>query len=148
MKKRKRRYLITYPSALLSPLELFSYFDIFLERQLKKLFDDYDVSMLRIETKCKAITEDNNNVYVEINVPGFEKSEFDINIEDKYINISAKKEIKEEKKEAETAVYLAYRLPSKVDITNAKATYINGMLKITLPKSKEKEDETKQIKIE
>jgi len=75
-------------------------------------------------------------------LPGFKKENIEISIEDRYISIKAERD---EEKEEEGKEYLRRErsygktqrkilLPSEINPDKVKATYINGILDVTLPK--------------
>ena len=89
------------------------------------------------------ITENKGAFSIELAVPGMEKKDFQIDIENGSLTISCKKE-EETKKEEENYTrqefsYNSFRrsfaLPEFVDEENIKANYKNGVLKLALPKN-------------
>lgn len=91
------------------------------------------------------ITETNNAFKLELAAPGLDKEDFNLNIEDKHLKISVKKE-KEEAKEdqkftrrefAYTAFERSFKLSDKVDLTKISATYENGILQVNILKKEE-----------
>lgn len=88
------------------------------------------------------VRERGNEVIVTADMPGVDKNDIKINIKDgNILEISAEKKIEKEQKEqgfvrherAFNRYYRSIALPVPVDKTNAKATYNNGVLEITLP---------------
>jgi HSP20 family protein len=92
-------------------------------------------------------------VTVKMVVPGVEKDQLDISVDDHVLRVKGetKKESEEKKKNYYRqeirygAFERAVRLPSEVDHEHAKADLKNGMLTVTLPKSKA--SKSKQIKV-
>jgi HSP20 family protein len=72
------------------------------------------------------ITEKDNEVVVEVEVPGFKKDQIDISIRGSVIYIHAKKKGKEFTK--------FKKLPAKVEVSRSSATLEDGVLIVTLPK--------------
>lgn len=99
------------------------------------------------------ISENENEHLIEVSAAGFEKDQFNIEMEDNKLTISA--EIKEENSEDNTAKETkkqsyytrrefrsasfkrSFTLPKNVDSENIAASYENGILKLVLPKKAE-----------
>jgi HSP20 family protein len=99
--------------------------------------------------------EDRGKDYrLTVDLPGFNKENVDIQVNDDSIVVNAKKTMEEEEKNKnyirrERAAQTFYRripLPEKVQSDNAKASLNNGSLEVILPKKEPKE--TKKLKIE
>ena len=89
------------------------------------------------------IQETEKEVIVTSELPGMEKDEIEIDVSEDEVEISAEKKYEEEK-EVEEYVHRersyrrfksAFSLPAAVDPKRAKATYKNGVLEVTLPKT-------------
>lgn len=88
------------------------------------------------------VFEDEKNVIVWLEIPGMEKDNFDIAVSDNLLTVSGEKRFEREGSEgryrsfecAYGAFHRSVPLPASVDVDQAKATYRNGILKITLPK--------------
>lgn len=101
------------------------------------------------------IKEEDGKFDVELAAPGFSKKDFDVTIENGYLNISAEKEIsKEETEDNYTRQEFSYnsfskslKLPESVKEDNVKATYKDGILKFNLTK-KEESKKLKPKKVE
>ncbi len=102
------------------------------------------------------ISETDNAYDVELAVPGFNKEDFKVNVEDDVLTISAeekKEETKEEKNYSRREYHYAsftrsFRLPDNAKDDDIKALYTDGMLKLTIPKTTEQVKATKEIKID
>ena len=90
------------------------------------------------------IYEQDNAFFIELAVPGYLKEDFNINLEQQVLSISAA----EKNRESENEKYLRrefgageiskrFVLPKTVDNDNIKADYQNGILKIHIPVKKE-----------
>ena len=100
---------------------------------------------------------DNDNEYVvEMAVPGLKKDDFEINLDNQMLSISAELETtSEESKQNYTRREFGYSsfkrtfsLPETVETDNIKAKYEDGLLKVLLPKRDEaKKKPLKQIKV-
>jgi len=92
---------------------------------------------------------------MDLIVPGFEKADFKINLEDKWMTISAdrKEENKDEKVKQIRNEYgfksfkRSFTLDEKIDATKIDAKYINGVLRLNLPKKPEVKPAATEIKI-
>lgn len=122
-------------------------FDAF-KRDLEKSFASFPSikmpSMPSIpEASCDVIDEGKQFV-VKVDVPGVKKNEINLNVADNSIELSAEhKEEAEEKKKnylrkerKQLSYYRTIPLPEKVISAKTKAKLTDGVLTITLPKSK------------
>ena len=94
---------------------------------------------------CVDISETDSALTVELEVPGFTEKEIEVSVEPRRLTVTGKRASREEKKKGKT-VYSEQRsneilrtveLPCEVDPAHRalKATYDQGVLTITLPKS-------------
>lgn len=92
------------------------------------------------------VKETAKSYLLEVAAPGFEKSDFNINLEQQVLTISAGKK-EEGKEDADNGISKMIRrefrlnsfkrsftLDDKIDATNIDASYINGILTLNLPK--------------
>lgn len=93
------------------------------------------------------VAENGAEYRLEVAAPGLTKEDFKVNIEDNILTISAEKTMENETKEGEkflrrefgySTFKRSFTLPETVDIANIKATYENGVLHLTLPKTEVK----------
>ncbi|MEN8789772.1 MAG: Hsp20/alpha crystallin family protein [Flavobacteriaceae bacterium] len=103
------------------------------------------------------IKETEDHYEIELAAPGFEKKDFEITIDNGYLNISAKKSVKEEEKEEEyTRREFSYKafersllLPENVIQEDIKARYKEGILSFNLLKKEvEKKEMPKKVEID
>ena len=97
------------------------------------------------------------NVYeLELVAPGFSKEDFKIQLENDILTISAEAK-QEEKKENEKMIRSEYGFKSfkrsftidkKIDATTIDAKYVNGVLRLNLPKKTEVKASATEIKIQ
>ena len=88
------------------------------------------------------VKETEKSYQLEVVAPGFEKSDFKVNLDQDILTISAEKknEAKEgnEKQIRREYSYRSFKrsftLDEKVDATNIDASYVNGVLTLNLPK--------------
>ena len=91
------------------------------------------------------IVENTEEFKLSLAVPGMKKSDFKIDIDGNLITISAElEEKKEEKKEEFTreeynysSFTRSFTLPDEVNKDKIDAAYVDGVLKVTLPKKEE-----------
>jgi HSP20 family protein len=81
------------------------------------------------------ITENENEVTVRAEVPGFEPNELDVQVHNEVLTIKAEKQHKEGQREEFRSFSRSVMLPSGVDQDKAQATYRNGVLELHLPRS-------------
>ena len=105
------------------------------------------------EGKRRPLTEfeeKDMDIIAKFELPGIDKKDIDINISENRIEVSAKhKEEKKDKKAyslSQTDFYKSVALPEKINTEKVKASFKNGVLKITMPK--QKRAETKKLLIE
>ena len=88
------------------------------------------------------IKETEKSYQLEVVAPGFEKTDFKINLDQSLLTVSAEKkeEVKDEKKKQIRREYSyqsfkrSFTVDEKIDATNIEASYINGVLILNLPK--------------
>ena len=91
------------------------------------------------------ITENKDEFMVSLAIPGMKKEDFNIDIEGNMLTISSEKEeSKEEKDEKYTRKEFNYSsfsrsfsLPDEVNMEKIDARYVDGVLKLSLPKKEE-----------
>lgn len=97
--------------------------------------------------------EDENGYYVELDLPGVKKEDINIDINKNTVTISGERKTKEEVKEENyyklESFYgkfqRSFLLPDNVNPDDIKATFENGVLELTLPKSDVKESKRVEI---
>jgi HSP20 family protein len=102
------------------------------------------------------VSETKNELVVKAEVPGMDPKDIDISLSDGMLTIKGEK--KQEKEEREADYHLVERsygaftrsvqLPKEVQSEKINASYKNGILKITLPKSEEAKKKEIKIKVE
>lgn len=102
------------------------------------------------------LTDDGDNYIVRFNIPGAEKSNISVNIDDRVLTISGRTDERIEEKEGDEILRLERRsgqfrrsttLPGPVDGVNMKAEYKDGVLTVTVPRKKT-EKQAKTIKVQ
>lgn len=103
------------------------------------------------------ISEDDKNYMVDVAAPGFNKSDFKINVEDDILTISA--ETKTENQEGDSRTYSrreysyssftrSFQLPDNAKDDQISAKYTDGVLHLSIPKTNQQVKTSKQINIE
>ena len=90
------------------------------------------------------IKEDEKNYVLDVEMPGFDKSEISLKDSNGYLTVSAKKSAEEEKsryirKERSVSCSRSYYM-GDVDEKQIRAKYENGLLVVTVPKEKPAEE--------
>ncbi len=89
------------------------------------------------------LVETDKEVIATVEMPGLDKEDIKINLTEDNLEISAETKYEEEKKEKgymykerrSGSYYRMISLPSSIDYDNSKASYNNGILQITMPKT-------------
>jgi HSP20 family protein len=102
------------------------------------------------------VAETKNDVVVKAEVPGMDPKDIDISLSNGVLTIKGEK--KQEREEKEENYHLLERsygsftrsvqLPGEVQSDKISASYRNGVLKVTLPKSEEAKKKEIKIKVE
>ncbi|MBD0832001.1 Hsp20/alpha crystallin family protein [Aestuariibaculum sediminum] len=116
--------------------------DIFSNRLGTEFMPDFNNGMSLPKVN---IVDSEDKFAIEMAVPGLEKSDFDINIDDNVLSVGAesKSEVSKEEKHytrkefGYSSFKRTFTIPQSVDIEKIKADYKEGILKINLPKKEE-----------
>lgn len=99
--------------------------------------------------------EDDNNVYVEVAVPGIKEKDVDVNLENGILTVRAAKSSIETKKQdglkvysesMKSSYYYSTTLPSIVDTSSVKAELEDGVLVVSVKKAEESKPKKIQVK--
>jgi HSP20 family protein len=117
---------------------------------LDDLFRGFLLRPMRVEAGSEQVMrmkmdvkEDEKAYTVHAEIPGVKKEDIQISIDGNQVSISAEVKREKEEKQGEKVlrseryygrVYRAFSLGQDVDQENAKASYDNGVLELTLPK--------------
>ncbi len=129
-----------------------------LTSNLQRYFEDFPTFGLNAEENILPrmdIMEDEKSVNMELEIPGMNKKDIKISVEDKVLKIEGEKKREEEKQGKN--YYRAERLfgkfersfvlPDTIDTNKIDAEFIDGVLKINLHKTEVKKIEQKEIKV-
>lgn len=126
------------------------FFDDFLMRNHFLTHQAYRASVAHIY-------EDEHAWHVEVSLAGFQKEDINLSLEDRHLKVSAERKSKYQEDSTESrsihrefggfTFKRTFKLPTRVDLENIKADYQNGVLHITLPKTKSQELAAREIPI-
>lgn len=170
MKRRKRNELLPFESNLLTPWSN-NFLRPWSSRLFRNNFDEIN-NLLRFEDVFKDdffeddslmpamnVKEHKEDFEIELAIPGFNKKDFEVSLEDDILHVCGKKEMEQEEKEDDFSrkefSYKSFKrsmmLPPSVDLNqDVKASYKNGILKVKLLKKEdviEKEHPKKVIEV-
>ena len=99
--------------------------------------------------------EDKDNLIIKAELPGLKQEEIDISFQDGTLTISGERKYEEQNKEGETyrserffgKFHRTVALPKPVEAEKAKATYRDGILTVTLPKTEEAKPKQIQVNV-
>src|SRR5690554_2201701 len=119
-------------------------------RVFDNFFDDFPTTTKGLMTTD--IKEKTNSYVFEVDLPGFNKDDIKVSINNNYLTIEAKKEKLEEtndekyiRRERQFGSYRRSYYVGNVEMDDLNAKYENGILSIEVPK--EKKAETKYLEI-
>ena len=130
------------------------FFDMF-DDFFKPVFYDDSADSMRTDIK-----ETENGYQLDVEMPGFDKKDIKIALENGYLTVSAQKSSKDEegndknkneryiRKECTVSCSRSYYVGTDVEKENVKAKYENGMLTLNVPKSQPKQLPSHNIEIE
>src|SRR5262245_9894859 len=101
------------------------------------------------------VKETKDAYQIEVVAPGFEKGDFNVNLEKNVLTISAEKkeeaENKDEKQIRREYSYHSFKrsftIGEKVDFEKIEAKYVNGVLTLNLPRKEEVKASAKEISV-
>jgi HSP20 family protein len=130
-----------------------------LQREIDRLFDDFTHGlggngnlMPRMD-----VTETDKEIEIAAELPGLERKDVEISLEDNVLTIRGEKKVEQEQKDeknknyrlAERSYGLFYRvieLPHSIDPSKVQATMSNGVLKVKIPKPAHSEAKKIEVK--
>jgi HSP20 family protein len=101
------------------------------------------------------VSETDNNLEIVADLPGMEKKDITVTLEDNLLTIKGEKKEEKENKDKQYhtiercsgSFYRAVRLPVEVEKDKIEAAFKDGVLTLRLPKSKESKRKAAQIEI-
>ena len=130
-----------------------------INRMMSELLNEFPVVFKDTEKVVSAvpanIIELNDAYRIDVIAPGFDKSELKVSLEDKILTITGQRKAEDENS-VQKKIRVEYRYPDfkrsftideNVDATLIRASHVNGVLSLNLPKRKEVKEATKEITI-
>lgn len=101
------------------------------------------------------VSETDNSLEVVADLPGMEKKDISVSLEENLLTIKGERKEKKESKDKQYhtierrsgSFYRAVQLPLEVESDKIEATFKDGVLTLSLPKSKESKRKVAQIEI-
>lgn len=126
-------------------------FDIFEEMFNDPFFNGF--SRQQSNLMQSDVKENDKQYLIDINLPGYDKENIELSIDNGYLNINAKiEESKDDEKEnyihKERYVgecHRSFYVGDDIKEEDVKANFKNGILKLTIPKKEEKKIENKKF---
>jgi len=123
-------------------MKTINYLNVFdLDEIFSAVNETFSTMYSKIGTVKHEFSKDENNYYVELALPSYEKEDINIDFENNILTISS--EVNEKWKESFKKVF---KIRQGIDSDKILAELKNGILKITLPKSEE--NKSRKINIE
>lgn len=125
--------------------QLPSFFDRFFNNELEG-WNRSNFSNTNTTLPSVNIRENSDSIFIEVAAPGFEKSDFNIEVNNNILTISSEKEIDNNVKDDEhisrqeysyQSFTRSFTLPDLVEDEQITAHYDKGILAITIPKKEE-----------
>ena len=119
-------------------------------------FDNTSESTPMMDFNPNVNTREGKEAYhIELDLPGIQKEDVEINVNENILTISGNREFKDEVKEENYykmessygSFSRSFTLPEKVDIENIKASSKDGVLEVVIPKLNIITDKVKKIEI-
>ncbi len=111
-------------------------------------FHDFDSQLMRTDIK-----EENGKYLLAIDMPGFDKNDIEISLENGYLNVEAKHNDEKEEKDDEGNYIMkerrygscsrSYYVGDNIKEEDISASYTNGTLNLSVTKNKEEQIENK-----
>ncbi len=120
-------------------------------------FDDFFTPVFFDEPNALRtnIKETEGAYELELEMPGYDKSQIKVSLENGYLTVSAKKEVKEEsedsryiRREISESCERSFYVGKNVTEKDIKAKYDNGILSLDIPKDTPKKDSSHLIDID
>ena len=130
-----------------------------LREEINRLFDTPLASLNRnfeffdAWSPALDVSEDKDNLIVTVELPGMQKEDIDVSLHDGTLTLSGERKSEKREGEFETSrserffgrFQRSFPLPKRVEFTKVQATYKDGILTVTLPKTEE--SKPKQIEV-
>jgi HSP20 family protein len=122
---------------------------------IEKFFEE-DLDFAVSPKLATDVYETDKDLIVEMQVPGYNKENIKISFQDDYLKVEGKTDEEKEEKEKnywrkeirKGSFVRVIPLPREIDPKKAKASFKDGILKISLPKIAKEKEAGEEIKIE
>ncbi len=135
-----------------------------LEKSFNNLLDDflpefssivYDHNAIGLKNVPVNIVEKENEFVIDVIAPGWDKQDFKISLDKGLLTISAdlkneteNNKLRQVRKEFSFSSFKrSFTVDDKVNVENIAAQYVNGVLRVSLPKKEEVKASPKEIEI-
>ena len=124
---------------------------------IDSMFDDFFKPMARqvsVSSMRTDINETEKEYNLSIDMPGFNKEDINLSLENGYLRVEAKREEKDQDKknyitrERSYSCSRSYYVGDAVTEEDVIAKYVNGTLSLTVPKKEKELPQRKQIRID
>jgi HSP20 family protein len=123
------------PARRENPLErLRQDFDTVFGRMLGGMLTPFDQDFETLRIWDFDVTENDKEIVVRAEMPGFEQNELDVQINNDVLTIKAEKEQKGNGKEEYRSFFRRVTLPSGINPEKVQANYHNGVLELHIPR--------------
>ena len=135
-----------------------------LHREIDRLFDDFTRSALAPLGQAQVnlmpsidVSETDKEILITVEMPGLERKDVDISLEDDVLTIRGEKKVEKQEGEQQNRNYhvaersygvflRGIQLPPGIDPSSIQATMSTGVLKITIPKPAKAEPKKIEVK--
>jgi HSP20 family protein len=132
-----------------------------IQQQLNHIFEDDMLSTTILDrtvarVPAAELQETDDAVYLKLELPGMEAKDIDLQVTDKAVYVSGERKSQtktEEKGKIKSEFHYGkfqrvIPLPTRIQNTNVKAEYKDGILNLTLPKSEEEKNKVVKINLD
>ncbi|MGH1394584.1 MAG: Hsp20/alpha crystallin family protein [Trichormus sp.] len=132
-----------------------------IQRQLNHIFEDDMLSTTILDrtvarVPAAELQETDDAVYLKLELPGMEAKDIDLQVTDKAVYVSGERKSQtktEEKGKIKSEFHYGkfqrvIPLPTRIQNTNVKADYKDGILNLTLPKAEEEKNKVVKINLD
>ena len=128
-----------------------------LEQRLNRLFEqDFSPSSRGFSAPAAELSHDEDAVYLKLEVPGIDINDLDVQVTEKTVSVSGERKSQQQSEaQGVTRSEFGYGkfqrvipLPARVDNTQVKAEYKDGIVHLTLPKAEAEKNKVVKVAIE
>ncbi len=128
-----------------------------LERRLNRLFEqDFSPNLGGFSVPAAELSQDDEAIYLKLEIPGIKINDLDIQVTEKTVSVSGERKSEQQSEERKGSrsefSYGKFQrvipLPGRVDNTQVKADYKDGIVHLTLPKAEAEKNKVVKVSIE